>query len=124
MGNPVSPFRVDKYPSVEFLVVIDPSVGGGNGTSLDQDYMDALPYLTENSNVIMVGYVDTNLATRNITDVTNEIESYGSLTGNLTFDGIFFDRTPTIFSNDTLNYLNQINDFVRQYPGFGGTNFV
>jgi len=116
--------RVDKYPTIDFLVVIDPSVGGGNGTSLDESYRNALPDLTERSNVITVGYVDTNLTLRNITDVINDIESYGSLEGNLTFKGIFFDQTPITFTNDSLDYLNQIDDFVRGYNGFGGVNFV
>ena len=96
----------------------------GNGTFLNADYQEALPNLTGRSNVITVGYVSTNLGSRNITDVVDDINSYGSLEENLAIDGIFFDQTPTIFTNDSLNYMTELDEFVKQHPGFSGLNIV
>jgi len=96
----------------------------GNGTFLNADYQEALPNLTGRSNVITVGYVSTNLGSRNITDVADDINSYGSLEENLAIDGIFFDQTPTIFTNDSLNYMTELDEFVKQHPGFSGLNIV
>lgn len=100
-------------------------MGDGNGTSLNADYQEALPNLTGRSNIITVGYVGTNMGSRNITDVANDINSYGSLEEiNLAIDGIFFDQTPTIFTNDSLNYMTELDTFVKQHPGFNGMNIV
>jgi len=103
--------------------VINPSIGA-NGTSLNADYQKELPNLTSRSNVITVGYVNTNLASRNILDVAHDINSYGLLKGNLSIDGIFLDQTPTTFTNDSLSYLNQIDNFVKTHSGFSGKNIV
>jgi len=117
--------RADKYPLVKFLVVINPSIGAGNGTSLlNADYQTALPNLTSRSNVITVGYVNTDVASRNIEDVVNDINLYGSLNGTLALDGIFFDQTPYAFTNDSLNYQTQIDHAVKANSGFSGMNIV
>ena len=109
---------------LQFLVVINPNMTDGNGTFLNADYQEALPNLIGRSNVITVGYVSTNLGSRNITDVADDINSYGSLEENLAIDGIFFDQTPTIFTNDSLNYMTELDEFVKQHPGFSGLNIV
>jgi hypothetical protein len=116
--------RVDKYPLLKFLVVINPNMGAENGTSLNADYLNALPNLTSRENVIIVGYVNTNVASRNIEDVANDINSYGSLNGNLAIDGIFFDQTPFLFTNDSFDYMNQLDDIVKAHSGFGGMKLV
>ena len=117
--------RLDKYPTVAFVVVIHPTLDSGNGTvPVDPAYQNALPNLTSRSNVVTVGHVDTNFALRNINDVLMDVNLYGSLKGNLEIQGIFFDHTPTAFTNNSLNYLNQIDSAVKDHSGFRGKKLV
>ena len=75
-----------------------------------------------------VGYVSTNNATRDINAVFNDVSTYASwsanVTSNFTIQGIFFDQTPIVYTNDSAAYMDRVDNFVKQQVGFGRTTFV
>jgi Spherulation-specific family 4 len=120
--------RSDKYPSIQFLAIINPNNGPGNNTLLDPNFQQQLPILNSKKNVMTLGYVPTNFSARDINDVLNDISTYASWSGDATSDftlhGIFFDETPSLYSDESSVFMNQSDNFVKNQTGFGGVNFV
>jgi hypothetical protein len=120
--------RVDKYPDLQFLIVINPGDGPGNQTLLDPNYERELPILNSKKNVRTIGYVRTTWATRNINDVFRDVSVYSSWADNKTEDykmhGIFYDEAPTVYTDAALTFMKNADDFVRKQAGFGGVNYV
>jgi Spherulation-specific family 4 len=121
-------FRVDKYPSLPFYVIINPDTGPGNNTVLDPNYARELPRLNSKKNVQTIGYVRTTWASRNISDVLRDVNTYSSWADNKTADykvhGIFYDETPNAYSPDIATFMNTIDQHAKTQTGFGGINFV
>jgi hypothetical protein len=111
---------------MEFVVIINPSSGPGNG-SISSDYARELSRLRTQKNVKSIGYVRTGWATRNITDVYADVSTYVSWAGNSSdyqLDGIFFDEAPNNYSAETVTYVNDIDQYVRNDKGFQNSTFV
>lgn len=120
--------RVDQYPDLQFLVIINPSNGPGNQTLLDPNYERELPLLNSKKNVRTVGYVRTTWATRNVNDVYTDVSVYSSWADNKTQDykmrGIFYDEAPTVYTDAALAFMNNIDSFAKNQAGFDGVNYV
>lgn len=75
-----------------------------------------------------LGYVPTNYTHRDINDVFNDITTYASwsdnATPNLGVHGIFLDETPSDYTDESSNFMNRTDNFVKQQAGFSGVNFV
>lgn len=110
---------LDRNPSLEFLVVINP----GNGPGLDYpipnaDYQTALSKLSGYENVKVIGYVHCSYGQRELGEIEKDVQDY---LGWLEFaergewairlDGIFVDEVPT--DAKYLDYLQSITDTVR-----------
>ena len=85
--------------------------------------------LASYSNVRLLGYVHTTYATRNISLVRRDIETYAawpnaSSNPDLTVRGIFFDETPQEYSDQSHAYLQNLTDLVKGLDGFGSQPFV
>lgn len=85
--------------------------------------------LASYSNVRLLGYVHTTYATRNISLVRRDIETYAawpnaSSNPDLTVRGIFFDETPQEYSDQSHAYLQNLTDLVKDLDGFGPEPFV
>jgi hypothetical protein len=120
--------RLKAYPSLQFLVIINPDNGPGNGTLLDKNFQQQLPILNSMGNVMTLGYVTTNYTSRNINEVFDDIGTYalwsGNGTSNFTLHGIFLDETPSSFTEESSEFMNRTDGFIKQQTGFGGVNFV
>ena len=75
-----------------------------------------------------LGYVSTEYANRNLTEIFNEIDyfaSFGSgLVGSYALNGIFLDNTPSKYTAQNAEYMNQIDNYTREAKGFNADLFV
>lgn len=117
--------RLDKYPSLNFLVIINPDNGPGNDTLLDPNFQRELPQLMKRKNVIPIGYVRTINATRSLEDVARDVDSYAlwmdNNTSNYLVHGIFFDETPSIYTKESSELMSSIDNYVKNHRGFDNT---
>lgn len=95
----------------------------------DANYTREVPALASYANVRLLGYVHTTYATRNISLARRDIETYAawpkaSSNPNMTVRGIFFDETPQEYSAQSLAYLQNLTDLVKEQGGFGRDPFV
>ena len=105
--------------SLNYTVIVNPSSGPGNGSLPDAGYVAAIAKLNSFPNVRSIGYVPTGYATRNISLVLADIETYSGWASQagLAVHGIFFDEIPHQYSNDVSTYLDTINAAVKQASG-------
>ncbi|KAJ5335177.1 hypothetical protein N7452_007580 [Penicillium brevicompactum] len=121
--------RISAHPDVNFTVVINPGNGPGPNALPDANYTREIPKLTAYENVRLLGYVHTTYATRNVSSIRKDIQTYAdwptnSSNPNLAVRGIFFDETPQQYEPQTLSYLQGLTDFVKDLKGLGPNQFV
>ena len=105
--------------------MINPNAGSIK--PIDAQYARELPKLDNYSNIMTIGYVHTTQATRNISDVLQDIDTYAnwpSYPSNYSVHGIFFDEAPVYYSEEAVSYMKQIDDYVKQHDGFNNKNMV
>lgn len=120
--------RADDYPHLQFIVIINPNDGPGNSTSLDLNFQRELPKLLSRTNIATVGYVRTIYATRNKTTVFEDVDKYAgwmmaNTTSNYILHGIFFDETPSNYTIESAEYMDEVDKYVKNHYGFAG-NYV
>lgn len=109
--------------------MINPGNGPGPDALPDANYTTAIPRLTAYENVRLLGYVHTTYATRNVSLIRKDIQTYAdwptnSSNPNLAVRGIFFDETPQEYKDETLDYLQGLTDFVKNLTSLGPDQFV
>ncbi|KAL4759401.1 spherulation-specific family 4 protein [Aspergillus foveolatus] len=115
------------HPDLQFLVVINPSSGPGNSSTPDEAYQTAIRQLKSYSNVQKIGYVRTNYAQRNVSEVLADISTYSgwpSQSADLAVTGIFFDESPHQYAAETVEYLERINAAVINASGIEGDKTI
>jgi hypothetical protein len=115
------------HPDLQFLVVINPSSGPGNSSTPDEAYQTAIRQLNTYPNVQKIGYVRTNYAQRNFSEVLADISTYSgwpSQSADLAVTGIFFDESPHQYAAETVEYLERINAAVINASGIQGDKTV
>ncbi|KAJ6111741.1 hypothetical protein N7523_007802 [Penicillium sp. IBT 18751x] len=120
---------ISAHPNINFTVVINPGSGPGPNALPDANYTREIPKLAAHDNVCLLGYVHTTYATRNISLVRKDIETYAawptaSSNPDLAVRGIFFDETPQEYSANSLAYLQNLTDLTKGLDGFGASPFV
>lgn len=87
-------------PSVKWWVVVNPNSGPGFKSCPDTNYQQGIVKLKSYSNVVTLGYVDTDYSKRAYQNVTGNITTYANwgpncpTYGDISVDGIFFDDVP------------------------------
>jgi hypothetical protein len=74
-----------------------------------------------------MGYVRTGYATRNISDVTAEINVYSGWASKgpaFTMDGIFFDESPHQYSAEAVDFMLRASRAVKAATGIQGAKTV
>jgi hypothetical protein len=76
-----------------------------------------------------VGYVSTNYCKRPISEVLKDVKSYGAWSEDekwpgLGVEGIFFDETPNVYSEESKTYLDAITKAVKDNTGILGHKLV
>jgi hypothetical protein len=95
-------------------VIVNPSSGPGSSEFPDENFSAEL--LNNYTNVQTVGYVRTGYATQNISFVISEVNTYaGWATKESSFamHGIFFDESPYEYSAAAVEYMQTINQAVK-----------
>ncbi|KAL4947063.1 Spherulation-specific family 4 [Aspergillus filifer] len=118
---------IQSHPDLSFLVVINPQSGPGNGSVPDEAYQIAIRQLDTYANVQKVGYVRTNYAERNVSEVLDDIATYSEWeteSSDLAMAGIFFDEAPHQYAEGTAEYLTRINAAVKDATGLQGDRTV
>ena len=90
-----------------FLVIVNPNNGPGNQT--DPNYTRFIDELNANGK-IPIGYVYTKWASRNITDVEGDIDTWLKLYPNIR--GFFIDEVST--AEDNLTYYKRLVSYIRE----------
>ncbi|TID23291.1 putative spherulin 4-like cell surface protein [Venturia nashicola] len=118
---------VEKYPSKNFTVIINPESGPGATATPNEDFYPAIQKLNRFANVQTIGYVPTAYATRNITDVFQDIAIYSGWSGaktSIAMHGIFFDEVVSDWSEDAVSYMKTINQAVKNATGLLGARTI
>ncbi|KAL4736909.1 Spherulation-specific family 4-domain-containing protein [Aspergillus similis] len=118
---------ISTHPNLQFLVVLNPSSGPGNSSTPDETYQTAIQRLDTYPNVQKIGYVRTNYAQRNVSEVLTDVSTYSgwqSQSADLAMAGIFFDESPHQYAAETVEYLERINAAVINASGIEGKKTV
>ncbi|KAL4925214.1 spherulation-specific family 4 protein [Aspergillus undulatus] len=118
---------IQSHPDLNFLVIVNPQSGPGPGPAPDEAYQLAIRQLDTYPNVQKVGYVRTNYAKRNVSEVLDDIAIYSgweSQSADLAMAGIFFDEAPHQYVEGTVEYLTRINSAVKEAGGLQGDRTV
>ncbi|KAL4937831.1 hypothetical protein BDV06DRAFT_215585 [Aspergillus oleicola] len=118
---------IQSHPDLNFLVIVNPQSGPGNGSAPDEAYQVAIRQLDTYANVQKVGYVRTNYAERNVSEVLDDIATYSgweSQSSDLAMAGIFFDEAPHQYGEGRADYLTRINAAVKNATGLQGDRTV
>ena len=80
------------YTQANFLIIINPNSGPGQGTQNNSDYIKGITKLKSHGNAEVIAYVHTSYGKRNITVVQSEVSTYASWPAQIRPVGIFFDE--------------------------------
>jgi hypothetical protein len=108
-------------------VIVNPSSGPGSSQYPDDQYSAGVQTLNTYPNVKTVGYVRTGYATRNISDVVSDVNTYAgwaSKSSTLAMHGIFFDEAPYEYVAEAVEYMRSINQAVKNATGLQGEKTV
>jgi Spherulation-specific family 4 len=113
-------------------VILNPDSGPGASPYTVDEYMLQILKINNFTNVETVGYVHTSFATRNISDVLEDVAIYSGWNTNanattgskLAVHGIFFDEAPSEYTEATAQYMLAINQAVKNASGFLGDKTV
>ncbi|KAK4676641.1 hypothetical protein QC764_402219 [Podospora pseudoanserina] len=89
----------NRHPTLQFLVVVNPSNGPGEGDRPDENYVRVLQQLRDVENVKLVGYVYCSYGKREQGEMRRDVERY-KVWGcekrgcGVDIKGIFFDEAP------------------------------
>ncbi|KAG8625490.1 hypothetical protein KVT40_007241 [Elsinoe batatas] len=110
--------QIDKYPNVNFNIIINPNSGPGtSGTPPDQTWIDTIAKLNSKPNTQLLGYTHVLYGARPSTEVQSDIATYASWAkykaANIALDGIFFDESPSNNTPALLSYMKDLTTTAR-----------
>jgi hypothetical protein len=114
-------------PDLKFIVVVNPNSGPGSGNTPDSNYGPAIAKLNTYANVVCIGYVRTGYTTKTLAAVKAEVDQYAAWsTGSNTWrmQGIFFDEAPYDYNAGQVEYMKQIDAYVKNNAGLKGARTV
>ena len=123
----INQLRVEAHRKLAFTVIVNPQSGPGSFQYPDDQYSTAVQTLNAYPNVKTVGYVRTGYATRNISTVISEVNTYAgwaSKTSSLAMHGIFFDESPHEYVAEAVEYMRSVNQAVKNATGLQGDKTV
>jgi hypothetical protein len=114
-------------PDINFTIVVNPKSGPGDGPGPDERYTSAVKRLNSYANVQTVGYVRTGYASRNLSDVVDEINifsGWSDVSSELAMQGIFLDESPHQYSAESVDFMAQVGREIKSRPGLKGPKTV
>ena len=110
------------HPKLNFTVVVNPHSGPGDKPAPNEQYTAAITQLSTYPNAQLLGYVRTGYATRNLSDVLDEISVYAgwsAQSSSLTMHGIFLDEAPHEFSEAAVQFMRTVGQEIKGIEGLG-----
>ncbi|KAL2074258.1 hypothetical protein VTL71DRAFT_8036 [Oculimacula yallundae] len=119
----------ERYPNLNFTAVVNPASGPGDQPLPDGNYTRDIPRLNSYPNVRTVGYVSTSWTNRNISLALADIQTYSkwasdSTVPNLGMKGIFLDETPTTWTAEAQEYLENVASAIRSDSGLSNDPLI
>ncbi|KAF4548861.1 Hypothetical protein D9617_25g061910 [Elsinoe fawcettii] len=111
--------QIDKYPNVNFNIIINPNSGPGTtgGAPPAQTWIDAIAKLNAKPNTQLLGYTHVLWGNRTLASVRADINAYASWSNykgaNIGLDGIFFDESPSSTSPQLISYMKTLSTTAR-----------
>ncbi|KAF2108083.1 Spherulation-specific family 4 [Lophiotrema nucula] len=121
---------VSAIEDLQSIVIVNPNSGPGSEPWWpNADYVREVAKLNALPNVRVVGYVATTYCQRPIEDVLKDIEKYAERSSDLAtvgcgVEGIFFDETTNVYSEEVKTYLDAISEGVKASDGILGDKLV
>ncbi|RDW57605.1 hypothetical protein BP6252_13687 [Coleophoma cylindrospora] len=104
-------------PSVSFTVVINPDNGPGASNIPNDDYVASISDLNTNENIKLLGYITTAYGSHALADCLGEVATYANWASytqaDIHVDGIFFDQTPSQYSEAHYQYLSNLSSSAK-----------
>ncbi|KAK4200754.1 Spherulation-specific family 4 [Triangularia verruculosa] len=105
-----------RFPHIEFIVVVNPHNGPGEGDKPDENYVTVLQQLRDLENVKLIGYVYCSYGKRPTKEMEEDVKRYQvweceKRGCGVTIRGIFFDEAPA--SSDYVSYMAAASKSVR-----------
>ncbi|KAK3314059.1 cell surface protein [Apodospora peruviana] len=107
---------IEAHPYIDFLVIVNPNSGPGDGPLPGADYEREVPKLNAFRNVRTVGYIRIDYCRRPLQEVCAEVQRYANWKGlyeGLYVEGIFVDESPNHFSDQRQAYLKGLTEFIK-----------
>ncbi|KAM7217683.1 spherulin 4-like cell surface protein [Rhypophila decipiens] len=111
---------LQKHPSLNFTIVINPNSGPGSGPAPNAQYTEAITTLSSYANARLLGYVRTGYAARNVSEVLDDIGVYAAWSSHsptLAMHGIFLDEAPHVFSSDAVELMRTVDERIKTVEG-------
>ncbi|KAK2629726.1 hypothetical protein QTJ16_000546 [Diplocarpon rosae] len=119
---------IEKYPTLEFTIIINPNSGPGDEALPDEDYRREITRLNRYPNVTLVGYVRVDWCQRDLEKACDEIETYAGWSrhgsGELALQGIFFDETPNLYTAERKLFMDAADCKVKSAAGIMGSRLT
>lgn len=112
-------YRVEKHPSDNFTIVINPASGPGSGTLPDSNWIREITKLNSYKNVQSIGYVAVTYGKRPLEAVIQDINHYAQWASGdqgLVIQGVFIDEVPNIVDEHNVGYVRSIGQAVKKIP--------
>lgn len=109
--------QLSNYPKLNFTVIINPSSGPGSATP-SSAYQTYVAQLKNNTNALVLGYVNAGYGSANLTNIQSDIDLYAQWGRSYAPQGIYLDQaqlTGTIIQNATTYAKNTYPTTVGSY---------
>ncbi|KAJ5090085.1 CAZyme family [Penicillium argentinense] len=104
---------VSSHPDILFQIIVNPDSGPGDSAYPDENIIAGVAKLNSYDNVQVLGYIPTNYAERDISEVIDDISIYSKWSSNksknITVSGIFFDEAPNTNDADKISYMQSVS---------------
>lgn len=111
---------IEKHPSHEFTVIINPASGPGAGDLPDSNWIREIKRLNGYENVRSIGYIAITYGKRDLDAAKKDIETYENWAGGgLNLQGIFVDEAPSFANDHTVEYVRELVETVRESAMLG-----
>jgi hypothetical protein len=109
------------HPDLQAKIVINANSGPGDpfSTSDGANWIAGGQALGGLPNVALLGYVHTTQATRNLSDVEQDVASWASWVSEqgIPISGIFLDEAPNTECDSCVTYMRSVTTYIRETAG-------
>lgn len=112
------------------MIIVNPISGpGGPPWWPNKDYVREIPRLNAEPNVTTIGYIRVDYCRRPLEEVFGDIKTYADRSVDPDFEGlgmegIFVDETPNHAKPEFKEYLDAVDQYIKNVDGILGSRIV